>query len=405
MDFPYQFAMCRHKRLHLGVCGSVAAYKALDLVRMWRRMGMFVGVTLTDAAQRFIAPLSFEALDAHPVYGELFASHEALYGHLEPGQTSDAFVVAPATANTLAKLAQGVADAMLPCQALSFPGPFVLAPAMNPKLWLAHATQANVSCLTKRGTLLVPPDTGLVACGEQGTGKLADPLAITAFVLKALTSQDLAGRDILITLGPTREFWDPVRFWSNPSTGRMGGAIATAAWLRGARVHVVKGPCDAWLPPEVEVHEVVSAQEMYDRCLSLWPSMDMACLTAAVCDFRPHARSEEKFKKTTLVEGMDIPYVPNPDILRNLGAQKTAQQRLIGFAAETSADIVRLAGDKLERKGADLIVANRIGQVDTGFGSVTNQVWVIDATGKQEEWPVLDKGELAWRVWDWILGM
>lgn len=405
MDFPYKFSMCRHKRLHLGVCGSVAAYKALDLVRMWRRMEMFVGVTLTGAAQRFIAPLSFEALDGHPVYGELFAGHEALYGHLEPGQTSDAFVVAPATANTLAKLAQGVADAMLPCQALSFPGPFVLAPAMNPKLWSAQATQANVSCLEQRGALLVAPDTGLVACGEQGTGKLADPLAITAYALKALTPQDLVGQDILITLGPTREFWDPVRFWSNPSTGRMGGALATAAWLRGAQVHVVKGPCDLWLPPGIEVYEVVSAQEMYDRCRDLWTTMDMACLTAAVCDFRPCACSEEKFKKTTVADGMDISYTSNPDILQSLGEAKTPQQRLIGFAAETSADIVHLAADKLERKGADLIVANRIGQSDTGFGSATNQVWVIDATGTREEWPILDKGELAWRVWDWILGM
>ncbi len=405
MDFPYQFSLSRHRRLHLAVCGSIAAYKALDLLRLWRRMGLHVGVTLTAAARHFITPLSFEALDAHPVYSDLFVGQEALYGHLEPGQNGDVFVVAPATANALAKLAHGLADDMFSCQALSFPGPFVLAPAMNPKLWNAPATQENITRLRDRGVSIVPPDTGLVACGEEGTGKLADPLAITSSILKALAPQDLAGRKILVTLGPTREFWDPVRFWSNPSTGRMGAAVATAAWLRGAQVHVVQGPCPAWLPPGIQVDSVTSAQEMYERSLSLWPSMDMACLTAAVCDFRPHNQRQQKFKKEAGEQGLDIAFAPNPDILQTLGSRKTPQQRLIGFAAETSDAIQSIAEEKLRRKQLDLILANRIDRTDAGFASATNHVVAVDAQGRHEQWPLMDKGDIAWRIWDWILAM
>jgi phosphopantothenoylcysteine decarboxylase/phosphopantothenate--cysteine ligase len=398
-----QFPHLERKRVHLGVTGSIAAYKSLELLRMLRRLNLQVGVTLTKAAQEFLQPLSFSALGADPVFSSLFDSDQHIYAHLAPGQEAQALLVAPATANTLAKMALGLADDMLSCQVLSFPGPVLAAPAMNPNLWLAQATQENVSRLRHRGFQILEPDSGQVACQDQGQGRLPDLEEILFCLLRAITPARLQGRRILISMGPTREFWDPVRFWSNPSSGKMGAALAIAAWIQGAEVDCVCGPHQQILPQGIRQHPVQTANQMHKACLELWPQTDIACLAAAVCDFKPVSFGRHKFKKTCLQgQALQIEFQKNPDILLQLGRQKTQRQRLIGFAAETDQDLADLAREKLQRKNLDLIVANQIGSPDSGFSSPTNQALILDCQQAQEL-PLLSKGEVAWRIWERII--
>jgi phosphopantothenoylcysteine decarboxylase/phosphopantothenate--cysteine ligase len=330
-----------------------------------------------------------------------------LFGHLTPGQTGDALLVCPATANTLAKLAHGLADDMLSCQALAFSAtglPLLVAPAMNPNLWDAPATKANWETLLKRGVIGIGPGSGGTACGDQGTGRLADLREIVLATLKALSPQDMAGQRILITLGPTRECWDAVRFWSNPSTGTMGAALAVAAWLRGAEVTAVCGPMDLWLPGGIQRMDVITAREMHAAATDLWSSIDLACCTAAVADFRPVPLGTGKFKKAGQ-DSLRVDFEANPDILADLGRTKTGNQRLIGFAAETPEDagsLAELAKGKLEAKNLDFIVANDIAQPGSGFATPTNRVMVLGQGGQRDEWPTLPKTEVAWRIWDLV---
>jgi len=394
------------KRVHLGVTGSVAAYKSLELLRLLRRCQVSVSATLTDSAQRFVGAESFRALGADPVTTSMFgpgAGHDP-FVHLTPGQKANALVIAPATASILAKLAHGLSDDLLSTQALAFPGPLLLAPAMNPAMWSAPATRANWQTLLSRGAIGIGPACGDVACGDSGEGKLAPVDHILAHVLRALTPHDLDGKTVLVTLGPTREPWDAVRFLSNPSSGLMGACLAMAAWLRGARVRVVAGPCALNFPPGIEVTRVDTALQMLDACQKLWPDTDLGCCTAAVCDFRPlppeSLDPSRKFKKRGLgAAELTMRLVENPDILRTLGEQKRPGQTLIGFAAETD-DLLGQARLKLTEKNLDLIVANRVGVPGSGFESATNTVTVLDRTGRVEQWPELPKTEVAWRVWD-----
>ena len=394
------------RRVHLGVCGSVAAYKSLELLRQLRQCQVAVGVTLTESAQRFIGAESFRALGADPVGTAMFGPGAGPdpFAHLTPGQTAGALVIAPATASILAKLAHGLADDLLSTQALAFSGPLLLAPAMNPAMWHAPATQANWHTLLNRGAVGIGPAVGDVACGDTGAGKLSPVEHILAGVLRALSPRDLDGKTVLVTLGPTRERWDAVRFLSNASSGLMGACLAMAAWMRGARVRVVAGPTEIDFPPGIEVTTVTSAREMLDACQDLWPDTDLACCTAAVCDFRPllpeNADPARKLKKRDMAGGeLAVRLTANPDILRTLGEQKRADQILIGFAAETE-DLAGQARLKLNEKNLDLIVANLVGVPGSGFNSDTNTVTVLDRTGRMETWPELPKTEVAWRVWD-----
>ncbi len=394
------------RRVHLGVTGSVAAYKSLELLRLLRRCQVAVSATLTDSAQRFVGAESFRALGADPVTTGMFgpgAGHDP-FVHLTPGQSASALVIAPATASILAKLAHGLADDLLSTQALAFSGPLLLAPAMNPAMWNAPATQANWQTLLKRGAVGIGPVVGDVACGDTGQGKLSPVPHILAHVLRALSPHDLDGKTVLVTLGPTREKWDAVRYLSNPSSGLMGACLAMAAWMRGARVRVVAGPTALDFPPGIEVFSVSSAREMLDACQALWADTDLACCTAAVCDFRPllpeSADPARKLKKRDMASGeVLMRLTENPDILRTLGEQKRADQILIGFAAETE-DLVGQARLKLSEKNLDIIVANLVGVPGSGFDSATNTVTVLDRTGRVEQWPELPKTEVAWRVWD-----
>ncbi len=390
------------KRVHLGITGSVAAYKGLELLRLFVKTHIAAGATLTSAALRFITPLSFTSLGADPVYTELFDKDLDTYAHLAPGQTAHALIIAPATANILAKLAHGLADDMLVTQALSFDGPLVLAPCMNPKMWNHPATKANWEILINRGALGIPPVSGTVACGDEGQGRLAEPWDIYVTTLKALAPKDLAGQNILITLGPTREPFDKVRFWSNPSSGKMGWALALCAWLRGARVTVVQGPTSLSLPKEITTISVNTAQEMFTACMDIWPNMDIGCCTAAVADFSPVPHPRGKLKKQDCPDGLHIDFTRNPDILQTMGENKTPAQRLIGFAAEAEKDLQAAAQTKLEAKQLNLIVCNRIDMEGSGFAGWNNSVLLVDAHGTTRQMDNRPKTDIAWRIWDWI---
>lgn len=406
MQPHYTFAGFMGKRVHLGVTGSIAAYKVLDLVRSFQEADCMVSATLTESCTRFIQPLSFEALGASPVYTRMFKDtpgSETAFDHLEPGQVADVMVIAPASANTIAKLAFGLADDMLSCQALAFPGPKLIAPAMNPRMWSAPATQRNWAMLEELGYICIQPESGHVACGDTGTGRLPSVDEILIATLKAISPQDLVGKKVLITLGPTREPWDAVRFWSNPSSGTMGACMAMAAYLRGADVTVVTGPTALSFPAGISRVSVTTAHQMFEACTDLWPGTDMGCLTAAVADYRPVPFGNEKFKKTTSDgSGITVAFEANQDILKTLGSTKKTSQKLIGFAAETS-NIRDEAARKLETKNLDLIAANDISKSGSGFGVATNQMFVLDAQGRKELWPQLPKTEVAWRLWDHLL--
>ena len=385
----------------MGICGSIAAYKCCDLLRLFLRSNLKVGVTLTKAASEFVTAATFAALGADPVCTDMFPAEEHPFLHLYPGQNADAFLIAPATASMLSKILTNLSDDMLSCQCLSFSGPLVIAPAMNTRMWENPATQQTVKELGKRHHILVLPETGNLACGQTGQGKLADMETLYLYTIRQLVPQDLAGKSILITLGPTREPWDPVRFISNPSSGRMGASLAVAAWLRGAAVHVVHGPHNCRLPSEIDQIPVSTAQEMLTACSGLWPSMDIGCFTAAVTDFRPSSLAKEKWKRSPDTEDFSIQVTQNPDILRTLSHAKNNSQIVIGFAAESN-DLERHAQAKLKAKQCDLMVANSIVAPGTGFQSPNNQVLILDKHGRREQWPLLPKTEIAWRIWDWL---
>ena len=402
---PYVFSHYKSRRVHLGVCGSVAAFRAPDLLRWWLKLGLTASVTLTQAASRFLGAVTFEALGALPVYVDMF-NGEGVFDHLEPGQTAQLMVIAPASAATLARLAHGEAGELLVCQALAFDGPLLLAPAMNPRMWQNPATQENVEILRRRGMHIVLPEEGNTACGDQGQGRLADMRDIWLHSLRLLSPQDMAGQKVLLTLGPTREQWDAVRYWSNPSTGGMGAALAVAAWLRGAEVHAVCGPVgDLWMPAGIVRHNVQSAREMFTAARDLWPGMDAGMFTAAVADFSPVPYGEEKFKKAGHEQGFSVEFRPNPDILKTLAAERRpgdSRQKILGFAAETVEDLPAAVRAKLQAKGADILAGNRIGQPGAGFGAATNVMAVADAHGREEQWPTLPKTEVAWRLCSWL---
>ncbi|MDR3174967.1 MAG: bifunctional phosphopantothenoylcysteine decarboxylase/phosphopantothenate--cysteine ligase CoaBC [Desulfovibrio sp.] len=391
-----------NRRLHLGISGSIAAYKSVEIMRELQKAGVRVSVTLTEAAARFVAPLTFASLGASPVYGRMFEENADPFAHLEPGRKAHAMLVAPASATTLARLACGLADEMLAAQALAFPGPLVLAPAMNPTMWAHPATRQNVSLLRERGIVFVPPDTGPVACGDNGEGKLASRKEIVFAAAKALLTQDMAGKKVLITLGPTREPWDGVRVWTNFSSGRMGAALASAAYLRGAEVHALAGPGVPGLPDKVQRTDVNTARQMFEAAADIWPHMDIGVFSAAVADFSPVPLGPAKFKKSVAGDDISLRFTRNPDILAALARKARPEQIILGFAAETD-DLEQNARAKLRAKGMHLVAGNMIGLPDSGFISENNTLFVCDCRGREENWPGMAKTDAAWRLFDWLL--
>jgi phosphopantothenoylcysteine decarboxylase/phosphopantothenate--cysteine ligase len=273
---------------------------------------------------------------------------------------------------------------------------------MNPHMWAHPATRRNVQILTDRGCIFVQPESGRVACGDSGEGKLADVFDIQFMAARALLPQDMAGKTVLLTLGPTREPWDSVRIWTNLSTGRMGAALAQAAFLRGATVHAVAGPGSPRLPAGIVRHDVITAEEMFAAAGSLWSQADYGLCTAAVADFSPEPYGPAKCKKRNHQEGLSVRFTPNQDILATLGGTAREGQRILGFAAETE-NLVQEARAKLLRKKAHMIVGNLVGMPGAGFASATNSVFVCDHQGREEQWPQMRKEDVAWGVLDWLL--
>ncbi len=387
------------KRVLLIVAGGIAAYKALELIRLLRKEGCAVTCVLTAAGAQFVTPLSLQALTENHVYTDLFSlTDESEMGHIQLSRSADLLVVAPATANLLARMAAGLADDLASTVLLATDTPVLVAPAMNVRMWQHPATQANMASLIARGVSVVGPDEGVMACNEYGPGRLAEPPAILEAIraLLAPSPGPLAGRHILVTSGPTHEPIDPVRYLANRSSGRQGHAIAAALAALGARVTLVSGPVTQPDPPGVTVRPVETARQMLDACTAALPA-DAAICAAAVADWRVDHEAELKLKKTPGGAPPALALVPNPDILATLAAPGPARPRLVvGFAAETH-DLRHYAEDKRRRKGCDWIVANDVSPATGNMGGTDNEVVLVTADG-QEAWPRMTKDQVAARL-------
>lgn len=387
----------------LGVGGGIAAYKAAELARALMERGLAVQTVLTSSAQQFIQPLTFAALTGRKVITGLFSDStpEAVLSssveHIAVAQDNQLLLVAPATADLIAKFANGLADDFLSTLYLAFTGPVVIAPAMNTNMWNHAATQANLARLRERGHVIVDPESGLLACGTTGPGRLADTAAIVEAALRALTPRhDLDSEVILITAGPTQEPIDPVRYLSNRSSGKMGYALADAAARRGARVILVSGPVEITPPPGVELVSVRSALEMRDAVMRRLPETTVIIKAAAVADYYVANVPEQKVKKTAMRLTVDLD--PTPDILAEVGRNK-GDRLLIGFAAETQ-NLVAEARRKLQTKNCDMVVANLVNQQGTGFGADSNKVTLVTSTGQVTDLPEDSKRALADKIFD-----
>ena len=389
------------KRVLLIVSGGIAAYKALELVRLIRKAGMGVTAVLTAGGEHFVTPLSLQALTENKVYSGLFSlTDESEMGHIQLSRSADLVVVAPASADLLARMAAGMADDLATTLLLATDKPVLVAPAMNVRMWGHAATLANMATLAARGVVTVGPNQGAMACNEYGFGRLAEPpeimAAIEAFLAPPLEREMLAGRHALVTSGPTHEPIDPVRYIANRSSGRQGHAIAAALAALGARVTLVSGPVTIPDPADVDVRHVETAVEMLAACEAALPA-DIAVCAAAVADWRVASAATLKLKKTPGGAPPDLTLTANPDILATLSRPGPARPRLVvGFAAETH-DVLSHASEKRRRKGCDWIVANDVGTGTSTMGGTDNEVHLVTAAGA-EDWPVMPKDAVARRL-------
>lgn len=384
----------------LGVTGCIGAYKAVEVLRGLQKAGVSVQVVMTGHATQFVAPLTFQAVSGYPVITEMFApTDDPAVKHIEVAQSIDLLLVAPATANALAKFANGIADDFLATLYISTKAPVLVAPAMNSEMWLHAATQENVRRLRERGVEFIDPGEGYLACKTVGPGRLAEPAEIVARALEILSGHtgplDLIGEHVLVTAGPTYEAIDPVRGLTNRSSGRMGYAIAEAAAARGARVTLISGPVALDPPASVDLVSVVSASEMFNAVMESLSSASIVVMAAAVADYRPSRRAGQKIKKDE--DHLSIELEKTEDILGAVG-RASGQRVLIGFAAETE-EVVANAKRKLAEKNADLIVANDVSAADAGFDVETNRVTLVSEDGI-EELPLMTKREVANRLLD-----
>jgi phosphopantothenoylcysteine decarboxylase/phosphopantothenate--cysteine ligase len=393
-------------KIALGVSGGVAAYKAAEILRLLQDRGIRVQVVMTHAAQEFIRPLTFAALSGEKVITDMFGSAsgtgpanvDSAIEHIAVAQSIDALVVVPATADVLARFAQGIANDFLSTLYLATTAPVVVAPAMNVNMWNHEAMQANLEILRKRGVRIVEPGEGYLACGMTGSGRLAENETIVAAVMEALgASQDLAGETVLVTAGPTREKIDPVRYLTNRSSGRMGYAIAEAALRRGARVLLVSGPTAIDAPGAAELTQVETAEEMLGAVLKLLPESTVVIKTAAVADFRPKDAAGQKIKRKGEVT---LELEPTADILAEVARRKTTQI-VVGFAAETE-NVLENARKKLASKSLDAIIVNDVSREGIGFDSDRNAVTIISHS-EVIEVPETSKWEVAHRVLDQVV--
>ncbi len=380
--------MLNGKNILLGVSGSIASYKACEIVRHFQKKGANVRVTMTPSAKEFVGELTFKALTNHEVLSDWKDGQTGLE-HIYWARWADVFVIAPASANTIAKLRMGITDNFLTSLALAYDRPIVIAPAMNTKMYENPATAENIEVLKERGHIIVEPEEGELACGEEGAGKLAGLQAIETMVLYSLYPKPLKGKKVLVTAGGTREHFDPIRYISNASSGQMGYALAKAAFILGAdEVVLISAPTCLEKPYGVKKIDVVSADEMYNEVMKHLDDVDIIIMNAAVADFKPAIYSKEKLKKSK--EKPIIKLVPNPDILKEIGKNKKENQILIGFAAESS-NLKENAVDKLKRKNLDAIVVNKLDVFNKNY----HEGSIIFKNGEEVEIPLMEKEESA----------
>ncbi len=395
-------------RVLLGVTAGIAAYKSAEIVRKFVKRGDEVHAVMTEGAREFLSPLTLQVLSENPVGTEVFdPTYEDEIGHIELARWADVVLVAPATADAIARMANGMGDDLLTTILLATESPVVVAPAMNTQMWRHPLVGENVGKLEETaGYAIVDPDAGELACKEVGPGRMPDPPVLVEEVLAAHAPDLLGGRRVVVTGGPTREAIDPARLLTNPSSGKMGHAIARVARRYGAEVTLVSGPTDLEVPIGVEVVEVATARQMHEQVMGRAERADVICKAAAVCDWRPKGPSETKLGKDEMSATLELER--NPDILAELGGRFGPEGDeqgpfLIGFAAETH-DIVERAREKLERKGAHLMVANRIGGEGTTFGADSVEASILAASGTSLEVEPGTKEHLAERLWEWVAG-
>jgi phosphopantothenoylcysteine decarboxylase/phosphopantothenate--cysteine ligase len=388
------------KKIVIGVTGSIAAFKVAGWVSTLAKAEAEVSVIMTRSAREFISPLTFSALSGRPVYGEMFADGlEESMQHISLGRDADIVIIAPATAQTLARLANGMADDLLTATVLAARAKVIVCPAMNSRMYLHPATQENIAKLQRFGYLVITPEEGLMACKEDGPGRLPEWEQACEIFLREVTKQDLLGEKVLITAGPTREPFDPARFLSNRSSGKMGYALARTAFRRGAEVQLVSGPVSLACPPGVRRFSVQTAREMHAEVFRHSEESSIIVKAAAVADFRPAVEEPEKVKKGKIQP--ELLLLQNPDILYELGQKKKDSQILVGFAAE-SANLEAEGRKKLAAKNLDMIAVNNICAENTGFECDSNQILLIDRE-EMQLLPMTGKEQTADMIWDRIV--
>ena len=387
--------MLKGKKIVLGVTGGIAVYKAVDLVSRLRKQGCQVRVVMTEHAQQFVTPLTFKEISGNQVAVSMWsANQEFNVEHIALANWADAFLVAPATANIIAKMTYGLADDLLSTTLLAAQAPIVVCPAMNTGMYENPATQANIAKLKERGVTVMPPAVGKLACGTSGAGRLPEPQAIVEFMSAFFAKRegDLRGLKVLVTAAGTREPIDPVRFVGNRSSGKMGYAVAQMAAERGAEVLLVSGPSALAIPANVKTVKVETTNEMLEACLAAYDDVDIVVKAAAVADYRPRDVAEQKIKKKT-DDALTVVMDKNPDILKTLGGKKT-HQVLVGFAAETQ-NLLENARDKVVKKNLDMIVANDVTAAGAGFNADTNIVKFLFASGEVRSLEQMPKVDVA----------
>jgi phosphopantothenoylcysteine decarboxylase/phosphopantothenate--cysteine ligase len=386
----------------LGVTGGIACYKAVELVRLLVKNGFKVQVIMTRGAMEFVTPLTFQTLSGNPVATETFSlTQESEIGHINLADSADLFVIAPATANVIGKLASGIADDLLTTVLMATQAPVLLAPAMNIHMYENVIVQENLRKLRRVGYHIMDPAEGYLACGYEGKGRLPDPEKISDEIERLLRKKDLAGENFLITAGPSREPLDPVRYISNRSSGKMGYALARAALRRGATVALVSGPTALEPPSGARLIEVNTAAEMREAVLKEYPHSSAVIMAAAVADYHAVAASGQKIKRG--VGDLELRLIPNPDILKELGQNKDGKW-LVGFAAETE-NLTANAQKKLHEKNLDIVIANNVAEEGSGFDGDTNVGTIIDRTGAVRSLPLMSKDDLADCIYDHYLAL